>query len=147
MSLVEHAQRELEAAGLFREDSDYNGMLGDSVLELVKVFSDQGHSGYSAKITIDLFKRVADFEPLVALTGHNDEWNEVTNTLYQNNRCSHVFKENGQAYDDQAKVFVKPNGSGYTSMDSRVNIEFPYFPKTEYVDLEKVEDVIEEKEK
>ena len=40
--LTDHARNELKLAGLFDKDSDYDGMLGDSVMELVKVFSKQG---------------------------------------------------------------------------------------------------------
>jgi len=36
-NLVEHAKRELTLAGLFNKDSDYGGMMGDSVMELMEV--------------------------------------------------------------------------------------------------------------
>ena len=62
---------------------------------------------------------------------------------YQNKRFSRVFKEgkDGQAYDMQGKVFVEPDGCSYTSRDSRVYIEFPYVPHTEYVKVEMNENV------
>ena len=47
-TLVTYARDELQRAGLFDEDSDYGGMLGEGALELVKLFSTQGHSGMSA---------------------------------------------------------------------------------------------------
>jgi hypothetical protein len=53
----------LKNQGLFDEDSDYGGMLGEAVLELVKVFSKQGHSGFSAMLTKEMFYRLLnDFE-------------------------------------------------------------------------------------
>ena len=62
---VAHAKRELELAGLLTEDGDfYGGMTGKAVLELVKVFARQGHSGMSAGIVVDIFSRVAMFETL-----------------------------------------------------------------------------------
>jgi len=85
--------------------------------------------------TINLFERVARFEPLISLTGEDNEWYEVGEGTYQNKRCSHVFKENGQAYDIDGKVFREPNGNCYTSGKSRVNITFPYTPKTEYINV------------
>jgi len=57
MGLMEHAKKELELAGLFAKDSDYGGMLGDAVLELIEKFAEQGHSGASAGMVSDLFGR------------------------------------------------------------------------------------------
>lgn len=48
--LCQHAKRELQLAGLFDQDSDYEGMLGTAVYEIIKVFAQQGHSGASAEI-------------------------------------------------------------------------------------------------
>lgn len=67
MSLVQHAERELRKAGLFDEDADYGGMLGEGVLELVKVFAEQGHSGFSARMAIRLFAKVANYETLTPI--------------------------------------------------------------------------------
>ena len=136
-NLAEYAKAELERAGLFRKDSDYDGMLGEDVMELIKTFSQQGHSGMSAEIPPALFEKVARYLPLTPLTGDDDEWNEGGSGVLQNRRCSHVFKENGQAYDQHGKVFREPDGICYTSRDSRVPITFPYTPKTEYVDVPK----------
>jgi len=53
----------LKSRGFFDEDSDYEGMLGEAILELVEVFSRQGHSGFSAGLTKEMFYRLlADFE-------------------------------------------------------------------------------------
>jgi hypothetical protein len=53
----------LKNRGLFDEDSDYGGMMGEAVLELVKTFAEQGHSGFSAGMTRFLFNQVlSDFE-------------------------------------------------------------------------------------
>jgi len=138
-----HAKRELEAAGLFKKDSDYGGMLGDAVLELVKLFSKQGHSGFSAGLALKAFQKVANFEPLIPLQGTDDEWNEVGNGVFQNNRCSRVFKQKGQAYDIEGKIFREPDGCCFQSSDSRINVTFPYTPKTEYVDVPKEVDETE----
>lgn len=127
-NLVKYAESELKLAGFSDIDSDYEGMLAEAVMELVKVFSHQGHSGFSAGRTIQLFQKVASFEPLIPLTGDNSEWNEVEAGIYQNKRCSHVFKEKGQAYDSEGKIF-KDNAGTYTSKDSRVPIIFPYYPR------------------
>lgn len=135
-NLVSFARSELERAGQFGEGDFYGGMMGNAVLDLIKAFSEQGHSGMSAGMCVSMFERLARFEPLSPLTGSDDEWNEVTEGMFQNRRCSHVFKENGVAYDSEGKVFREPSGACFTSKDSRVEIEFPYVPKREYIDVE-----------
>jgi len=40
--LVQHANDELRLAGLFDEDSDYNGMIAKATLELIEKFAEQG---------------------------------------------------------------------------------------------------------
>ena len=135
-NLMFHARQELKAAGLFDKDSDYEGMAGDAVLELVKVFERQGHSGFSAGMVRNIFNKVAAYEPLCPLTGADEEWSEYRDGCYQNKRCSHVFKdEDGRAYDIDGRIFREPNGSCYTNRESRVYVTFPYTPKREYVDV------------
>ena len=136
MSYIEHAKREFQAAGYDLSDTEDgpNKWMIDNVLQLLEVFSEQGHSGSSAPFALGYFEKLAKFEPLVPLTGEDFEWVEVSDGIYQNNRCSHVFKENGVAYDIDGKVFRDPDGSCWTSSESRVDVEFPYTPKTEYVD-------------
>ena len=61
--LQSYAYEWLKSRGVFDEDADYGGMLGKAVLELVKVFSKQGHSGFSAGLAKEMFYRLlADFE-------------------------------------------------------------------------------------
>ena len=135
-NLTDFARSELRRAGLFDKDSDYGGMLAEAVMRLIEVFADEGHSGFSASMATSLFERLSRFEPITPLTGEEGEWNEVGPDMWQNRRCSHVFKEaDGHAYDSQGRVFREPNGSCYTNGDSRVFITFPYTPKIEYVDV------------
>jgi|GEM_PF-1161834 len=130
------AERELRLAGWFDKDGFYGDMMGHAVLKMVREFSEEGHSGMSAGLAINLFKKVGSYEPLVPLTGADDEWQEVGEGTFQNIRCSHVFRDaDGRAYDIDGRVFREPNGCTYTSHDSRVYVEFPYTPKREYVDV------------
>lgn len=135
-NLEAYAKSEMERAGLFDKNSDYGGMLGEAVMKMIKVFADEGHSGFSASMAISIFEKVARFEPLTPLTGEHGEWMEVGDGCFQNVRCSHVFKDaDGKAYDIQGKVFREPSGSCFASRDSRVYVTFPYTPKIEYVDV------------
>lgn len=137
----------MEIAGLFKKDSDYGGMLGDAVMKMVKVFADEGHSGFSANMAISIFEKVARFEPLTPLIGADDEWmlirgpgsglepESAESPCWQNIRCSHVFKDKDGAYDINGRIFREPDGSCYTNKESHVRVTFPYTPKREYVDV------------
>lgn len=139
-NLINHAKRELEAIGYVVDDiesqpEDPNKWIVENILELISVFTKQGHSGMSAPYCINMFEKLARFQPLTPLTGEDNEWNEVSSGLYQNKRCSNVFKDtkNGKAYDIEGKIFKEEDGTCYTSKDSSVFIDFPYTPKSEYV--------------
>ena len=142
-NLLAHARAEFHAAKWMDAKGNYidemQASICEHVLDLLRVFSDEGHSGTTAPYTVNMFKKLAMFEPLVPLTGEDWEWSEVRPGMFQNKRCSRVFKQadrfDGQAYDIEGKVFREPNGSCYTSADSRVPVTFPYTPKTEYVDV------------
>lgn len=134
MSLVEYAKAEL---ALIRsgEPDEMQDAIEKCVLDLISLFAGQGHSGSSAPYVIGIVEKLMQFEPLTPLTGADDEWCEVTEGTFQNKRCPHVFKENGEAYDIDGIVFRDPDGSCFTSRDSRVPVTFPYVPKTEYRDV------------
>lgn len=110
------------------------------MLSLLELFSKQGHSGFSAPYVLDLFSKLSQFKPINPLSGEDNEWTEVSKGVFQNKRCSLVFKENDVAYDIQGIVWYEwmyddngePFKSYYTNKDSHVNITFPYTPKTEY---------------
>ena len=149
---INHAMREFRAAKWVNQDGKFKDEMQEAicthVLKLLEVFSDEDHSGSSAPYAINLFSTLAKFEPLVPLTGEDWEWNDVSEysgrdngPVYQNKRCSHVFKDNTGAYDIDGIVFWEwytdpetgeKSKSYFTSRDSRVPVTFPYTPKTEY---------------
>ena len=100
-NLVRHARDELTRAGLFDSDSDYDGMLGTAVMELVEKFADQGHSGASAYMVIDLTRRLLSFEPLTPLTSDPAEWEHIAESmagqpdLWQSRRRPDAFSNDG----------------------------------------------------
>lgn len=141
MTLVEHAERELALAGVAGDD-DYDGMLYEAVMELVRKFADQGHSGASAAMAVSMVEKLMRFEPLTPLTGDDTEWNDVSDVggrdggaLFQNNRYSAVFKDDDLVYDIDAVVLVDPHGGGWMS-NVREPIEFPYVPKQTHVKID-----------
>jgi len=94
-NLIDHAQAELKRAGLGDADADYGGMLEDAVMELITTFSQQGHSGFSAAVTLDIFNRLANFKPLGDITNDPNEWMEVGMDVWQNKRRSTSFSRDG----------------------------------------------------
>lgn len=135
MSLLEWAKNELEItmsgceAG---ESSEMQNMMHQNVLELLEVFCNQGHSGFSAPYAIRMFTRLANWKPLSPLTGEDDEWSEIKDgqdKTVQNIRCSAVFKnyEIGGCYYIDGKVFSDDGGkTWYTCKDSHIPITFPF---------------------
>lgn len=146
-NLVKHAERELDLIGMTEDSDEMNVCMRNNILELMEVFSKQGHSGFSSSFLTNCLEKLMRFEPISPLTGEDSEWNKVGEGMYQNNRCSRVFKNvdvfDGQPYDIDGKVFVEhyynddgeERTSSYTNGDSFVIVNFPYTPKTEYVDV------------
>lgn len=144
-----HARMEFRAAGWTDDQGKFSDEMQEAVckhvLKMLEVFADGGHSGSSAPYAINLFKQLASFEPIVPLTGEDWEWNECADGVFQNKRCSHVFKQadrfDGQPYDMDAVIFwdwyIDPDTGEkskayFTSRDSMRPITFPYTPKREY---------------
>ena len=144
-----YALKEFRAAGWTDEQGKFKCEMQEEicshVLKLLEVFDKEGHSGSSAPYAISLFGKLAAFEPAAPLTGDDWEWNEVGPGVFQNNRCSHVFKDvsrfDGKPYDIDAVVFwewwTDPNTGEksktyFTSRDSARVIEFPYTPERKY---------------
>lgn len=66
MSVREDAKRNLELAGLFDADADYNGMIGTAVMKLVDTHLNEGHSGMSHEMCLYIFNKVIRGQPLTA---------------------------------------------------------------------------------
>lgn len=110
MSWTENAIAEIRRAGLYDKDSDYDGMLGESLEALVVLFGSQGHSGMSAEITARIFADLVAGKPLSPLTDDPDEWVEISSDgTKQNRRCSAVFMgPNGAVYSIESGEFTLP---------------------------------------
>ena len=126
MGTKEYGRKELERIGYFKEGDDpYNDAVANAILELLEVFDNQGHSGFTAPYTAQMFHRLAMFKPVSPLTGEDDEWSAEG----QNKRYSAVFKDSkdGKAYNIEGKIFSDDGGdTWFTNKNSRVYIDFPY---------------------
>lgn len=133
-NLVHHALTELRATGNFDGDR-MSALAAHGAIDLLRVFSEQGHSGFSASFMRHLFDKLAAYKPLGPLTGADSEWSDVGELsgepMWQNRRCSHVFKAgDGRAYDLDAVIFEEPSGARFTGLHSRQFITFPYSPRS-----------------
>lgn len=96
MSLVEHAERELEFAGV-EED------VRPSLVAAVEAFASYGHSGASAAVCRMILFKLLSYEALGPLTDNPDEWMDVSHlvdgdgdrTVSQNRRRSDAFSFDG----------------------------------------------------
>lgn len=87
-NLVKHARRELEIIG---EDEAFI----ENYIELIRLFSVQGHSGGSASVFIPTLQKLLNFENLGPISNDPIEWNEVGNGMWQNTRNPKFFSEDG----------------------------------------------------
>ena len=138
-----HAREEFRAAGWMDEngkfDDDMQELMCAQVLDLLNMFAKHGHSGTSAPYALSMFTKLANFKPIAPITGEDWEWSDTGHGVYQNKRCSSVFKnkETGECYDIDGKVFWewsvsygsgKPYKSYYTNGGCHTPVTFPYVP-------------------
>ena len=119
-------------------------MVTKNVMDILTVFENQDHSGFSANYTINLVVRLLRRIPLTPLTGEEDEWYESDgpDNTQQNKRCTTVFRrnfDNSTAYNIRGRVFSNDGGkTWWTSRDSLVPVTFPYVvpvvPERVYLD-------------
>ena len=143
--MIEHAKHELDL--LLKkcedeEDIEMQKRINNDILEIVTVFANQGHSGFSAGYAIPIINKLLRQSFVTPLTGEDNEWTEISEGVYQNNRESSIFKDkdrfDGKAHYLDGKAFSDDGGkSWYTNGDSWVTVDFPLreLPKTEYIVL------------
>ena len=133
-NLIDYAKAEL--ARINKGGDDMQDLMDKHILDIIQVFSDQGHSGFSASYLTNRVERLMRFLPITPLQGTDDEWNDCgrerdSTPIFQNKRCSRVFKDGVGAYDVEAEVFSDNGGiTWFTRGGHRVYIDFPYMPPT-----------------
>lgn len=109
----EKSKEELDRIGMTVNNKDkMNRLMRSNILEIIKIFSKQGHSGFSADYAIDIIQKLLKQKPISPLTGEDSEWEDISEIsgckhgkkLYQNKRLYSVFKdETGKAWDNDKK--------------------------------------------
>lgn len=105
---LERIEYELKLAGYKLEpidendpsDEKYVQRIGNCVYEICKLFAEQGHSGLSANITLQLLDELLiKSNTLSPLTNNPDEWMDVTEMsgykLHQSKRKFSCFSDDG----------------------------------------------------
>lgn len=111
MSIIMQARRELELINCGHDDSN-------AMLDLLQRFFARWDSGGAVSWAAPVLARLIAGKPLSPLTGADHEWMEVgeqQGRLFQNIRCSTVFKDDAGAYD--------------IARDTRQPVTFPYWPE------------------
>lgn len=131
------------------------------ILALCVKFGKSGQSGGSAPYTATAIskavKKLLLQEPICDVTGHESEWVDVSemgdgSILYQNNRCSALFKDGTESKAHYLDAIVWKGVEEYDTFTGRVYIDdkdfeligsgqfvkFPFKPKTFYIDVIRV---------
>ena len=149
-NLVKFARNELDmllSRCKNKNDESYvmQKCINDDIIKIVKVFSKQDHSGFSASYALNIIKRLLDWKPIQPLTGSDDEWNECgccnerDEMVLQNRRCpavfKHINKNTGESKSTYIDKYVISDNGGITWFTSRwmldklglsETIEFPF---------------------
>ena len=119
------------------EDSKLmQNMMNNDVLELLKVFSEQGHSDFSASIATRLFYKLANYKLVTEVEDNPDDWNEYGQHKY----ISSIFKRKaGTCYYTYGRLCTEPGRHAFFyNKASNVDITFPIKPsdlQSEYIRL------------
>jgi hypothetical protein len=136
-----YLKREFKAAGWLDENGKFKDKLQEEmckcVTEVIQTFSKFNHSGTSAGYVIALLSKLMKFQPISPLQGTANEWVEVGTGVFQNIRCSTIFRDasflNGLPYDIDGYVYIDEDGTAFTNKYSIRPVVFPCIPETTYV--------------
>lgn len=119
-------------------DEQYGLMCYDAAEQLLDVFEEQGHSGYSARVVCSIFERLVKGKPLTPVTDEDDQWGERYTAeedpvkRYQHKRMSSLFKhvdaDGTVTYRDINRVRAYDPKLGVFSTRFIDNIANEYFP-------------------
>lgn len=128
MTSLEYAKVELDR--IEKDDEGYQDVINKQILEIIEIFSKQGHSGFSASYALNVLERLLRHKPLSELTGEDDEWEKSISGNWKNKRCWSVFKDkDGNVYDIETIICSDDGGITWFSSNSfQKKVTFPYYP-------------------
>ncbi len=152
MSMMDWAKREVEIAckkenpNRKEGEFDYGCACYESALKAFESLCEDGHSGFSIKMTQAILNRLLNIEPLTPIEDTDDIWNKCSRPkdgpeVYQCSRMSSLFKnvyaDGTIKYNDINRVCcVNINNPNYTYFSALVRriidkmfpITMPYMP-------------------
>jgi hypothetical protein len=114
MSIVAQAKHELKLINFGDEDTAV--MIG-----ILETFFGQWDSGGAVYAVAPILRRLIAGKPLSPLTGADDEWFDHGRGMFQNIRCSSVFKD-PRFHDGKLAYNID-------AAEPRAAITFPYWPE------------------
>lgn len=139
ISLSDFAKKELILAGFDPNSEDETKKLVyNDVLEFIELFSKQQQLGHNIQYCVDIFAKLAYFQPLTPITDDEDEWTDIDENFYQHKRCPEVFKDKktGTSCTMYGYVFKDQNEKYFINEYSLKKISFPYaFKEAKVVDV------------
>lgn len=138
--LIQYALSEFRYAKFIDDEGNYcdeiQEMMCKDVLEVLKLVSSQGHSGFSIGYFKNLFNKLINFEPLSPLTGNDNEWVKTgfgEMEFEMNVRDGRVVRyPDGHCEFRDGLIIKYPDGT--QQKKSLVITSFPFVPKVEYID-------------
>ena len=98
MTLLEHAQKEIDILKK-NHGQDFVESYYNNILKIIKIFSEEGHSGTSAQLATKIIYALLQFKPLSPIENRPQDWTTTAqDKILQHNRCSNVFKEGNKAW-------------------------------------------------
>lgn len=121
-------------------DEDYGIMCYNAAEQLLAVFEEQGHSGYSAITVCSIFERLVKGKPLTPIKDEEDQWRRAYSfkkdpvKSYQHKRMSSLFKyvapDSTVSYYDIDRIRAYDQNSTNFSTTHINDIVSEYFPIT-----------------
>ena len=150
--LTKFAENELKIHKSLIDKNDKSIILPyrEEILSIIKKFDKQGYDEqgtiFAAKVIGTAIRNLLMEEIISPIIGDDNEWVLVTHTLYQNNRCSNVFKESKDAQphyldaihwrlSDGRLYAGKALDSNNNIIQSKQYINLPFSPHTFIIDV------------
>jgi len=142
---IKHAEREFIRAGyepLDQEQEDGpNKWIQENVMELLEVFSKQGHSGSSAPYCIKMFSELAKFKIITPIKSAEEfDFCGEEGRSNQSRVISGVFQDDrGEYYIDAVVLRTKTGGwhgnAEHLGIPRHIYVKYPFMPKTFHIDV------------
>jgi len=110
-----HAEKELDI--LFNLKPDHLLIeFKEEILNLCEKFGNSGQSGGSAHYTAsslsNMIKKLCLFETVTPILDSDDEWVNIYDNIYQNKRCSGLFKDGKDGSPHYIDAIIKKDQNG-----------------------------------